>query len=221
MIEIKNVSKDFKGVQVLENVSLKLEDGKIYGIAGRNGSGKSVLLKMIAGLLYPSDGQICIDGERLKRGTFAKDAGVLLDGIGFLPFYTAKENLSMIAKIRKVAGEDEICAVLEKVGLDPSSRKVYRKFSLGMKQKLSIAQAFMERPRILLLDEPMNALDEESVGQMRMFFREYTVENHAVMVVTSHNREDMETLADEVYQIGTGGRLYRRGKTGQGEEGWQ
>ena len=185
-IELDNVSKNFKNQTVLENVNLKLESGKIYGLVGRNGSGKSVLLKIMTGLMEPSDGIIKYGGIPLKKGQYAK------------------ENLLLLAKINKKTGEERINEILKQVGLEPDSKKVYRKFSLGMKQKLAIAQAFMEEPKVLLLDEPMNALDEQSVQDMRIMFREYVNKKPAIMVITSHHKEDIEILCDQVYSIKNG-----------------
>ena len=185
-LELDNVSKNFKNQTVLENVNLKLESGKIYGLVGRNGSGKSVLLKIMTGLMEPSDGIIKYGGIPLKKGQYAK------------------ENLLLLAKINKKTGEERINEILKQVGLEPDSKKVYRKFSLGMKQKLAIAQAFMEEPKVLLLDEPMNALDEQSVQDMRIMFREYVNKKPAIMVITSHHKEDIEILCDQVYSIKNG-----------------
>ena len=185
-IELDNVSKNFKNQTVLENVNLKLESGKIYGLVGRNGSGKSVLLKIMTGLMEPSDGIIKYGGIPLKKGQYAK------------------ENLLLLAKINKKTGEERINEILKQVGFEPNSKKVYRKFSLGMKQKLAIAQAFMEEPKLLLLDEPMNALDEQSVKDMRIMFREYVNKKPAIMVITSHHKEDIEILCDQVYSIKNG-----------------
>ena len=185
-IELDNVSKNFKNQTVLENVNLKLESGKIYGLVGRNGSGKSVLLKIMNGLMEPSDGIIKYGGIPLKKGQYAK------------------ENLLLLAKINKKTGEERINEILKQVGLEPDSKKVYRKFSLGMKQKLAIAQAFMEKPKVLLLDEPMNALDEQSVQDMRIMFREYVNKKPAIMVITSHHKEDIEIMCDQVYSIKNG-----------------
>ena len=185
-IELDNVSKNFKNQTVLENVNLKLESGKIYGLVGRNGSGKSVLLKIMTGLMEPSDGIIKYGGIPMKKGQYAK------------------ENLLLLAKINKKTGEERINEILKQVGLEPDSKKVYRKFSLGMKQKLAIAQAFMEKPKVLLLDEPMNALDEQSVQDMRIMFREYVNKKPAIMVITSHHKEDIEIMCDQVYSIKNG-----------------
>lgn len=215
MIECRKVYKEFRGQSVLEDVNLHFQDGKIYGIVGKNGSGKSILLKMIAGLARPSEGDVLIDGTVLERGQYARDIGFVSDCIGFLPQYTAVDNLYSLALIRKKIGMDEIEEILRAVGLDPASKKVYKKFSLGMKQKLAIAQAFMEKPKILLLDEPMNGLDEDSVEEMRQFFRDYVEKNQALMVLTSHNREDIEVLSDQIYRI-SNGRI--KEETGEGVE---
>lgn len=201
MVEMKDVCKSFKEQSVLEDVNLKLENGKIYGFIGKNGCGKSVLLKMVAGLVVPTSGTVYVDGVLLKKGEYPKDMGVILDCTGFLPEFTAYENLRSLAEIRGVIGDAEIAEALERVGLSSDAKKMYRKFSLGMKQKLAIAQAFMEKPKLLLLDEPMNSLDEESVQSMRKMFREYVEENNAVMLLTSHNMEDIDCLCDCVFEI--------------------
>ena len=161
-IELDNVSKNFKNQTVLENVNLKLESGKIYGLVGRNGSGKSVLLKIMTGLMEPSDGIIKYGGVPLKKGQYAKDVGIVLDCIGFMPEYTAKENLLLLAKINKRIGEERISEILKQVGLEPDSKKVYRKFSLGMKQKLALSCALIHRPDVLFLDEPTTGVDPVS-----------------------------------------------------------
>lgn len=201
MVEMNGIYKSFKEQMVLEAVDLQLEAGKIYGFIGKNGCGKSVLLKMIAGLVTPSEGSICVDGELLKKGEYPKDMGVVLDCTGFLPEYTAYENLRSLAEIRGVIGDAEIAEALERVGLSDAAKKKYRKFSLGMKQKLAIAQAFMEKPKLLLLDEPMNSLDEESVQSMREMFKEYVKETNALILLTSHNMEDIDCLCDSVFEI--------------------
>lgn len=201
MIEIKEVYKSFKDYNVLEDINLQFEKGKIYGIIGKNGAGKSVLLKMIVGLITPTRGMVYIKGDILKKGEYAKNVGVILDNTGFLPELSAYENLYSLAQIRGVVGTKEIEAVLKNVGLERDSKKVYGKLSLGMKQKLAIAQAFMESPEILLLDEPMNSLDEGSVNSMREMFRKYVEEKNATMIITSHNMEDIECLCDDVFEI--------------------
>lgn len=200
-VEAKNICKEYKGETVLKNVNFTLEPGQITGITGRNGTGKSIFLKMVAGLIIPDSGDILINGVKLKKGQYPQDIGVLLDCTGFLPEYSAMENLLSIASIRKVAGKDEIEEIIERVGLDPKSGKSYKKFSLGMKQKLAIAQAFMEKPQILLLDEPMNSLDEESVQDIRALILSYVKENQASAIITSHYSEDIKALCSKVYEI--------------------
>ena len=200
-VEAKNICKEYKGETVLKNVNFTLEPGQITGITGRNGTGKSIFLKMVAGLIIPDSGDILINGVKLKKGQYPQDIGVLLDCTGFLPEYSAMENLLSIASIRKVAGKDEIEEIIERVGLDPKSKKAYKKFSLGMKQKLAIAQAFMEKPQILLLDEPMNSLDEESVQDIRALILGYVKENQASARITSHYSEDIKALCSKVYEI--------------------
>lgn len=204
MVCIENVSKEFRKNTVLEQINLEMKNGKIYGLVGRNGSGKTVLIKMIAGLCEPSEGEILIDGEKRKKGSFAKSLGLVCDSIGFMPMYSAYENLYQLAKINHLIGENEINEILDIVGLDYKSNKPYCKFSLGMKQKLAIAQAFMEKPALLLLDEPFNGLDEESVKEMQQFFRKYVDENNAIMLITSHHREDIDDLVNEIFQIKNG-----------------
>lgn len=200
-IETENIKKEYKGEIVLEHIDFQLKEGTICGIVGKNGTGKSVFLKMIAGLIIPNQGIIRIAGEELKKGEYAKDTGVLLDCTGFLPQYSAMENLLSLAQIRNVVGREEVAAIIDQVGLDSKSKKSYRKFSLGMKQKLAIAQAFMERPKLLLLDEPMNALDEDSVDDMRGMIKDYVEKTGASVLLTSHNKEDIETLCAKVYKI--------------------
>lgn len=200
-VEAKNICKEYKGETVLKNVNFTLEPGQITGITGKNGTGKSIFLKMVAGLIIPDSGDILINGVKLKKGQYPQDIGVLLDCTGFLPEYSAMENLLSIASIRKVAGKGEIEEIIERVGLDPKSKKAYKKFSLGMKQKLAIAQAFMEKPQILLLDEPMNSLDEESVQDIRALILSYVKENQASAIITSHYSEDIKALCSKVYEI--------------------
>lgn len=204
MVSVENVSKEYKKNTILENVNFTLEDGKIYGLVGRNGSGKTVLIKMIVGLCEPSEGVIRIDGEIRKRGMFAPSVGLVCDSIGFMPMYSAYENLYQLSKINNYVGDEEIKEVLDIVGLDYNSRKPYCKFSLGMRQKLAIAQAFLEKPKLLLLDEPMNGLDEESVEEMQIFFKQYVKNNNATMLITSHHKEDIDNLIDELFSIKNG-----------------
>ena len=183
-IELDNVSKNFKNQTVLENVNLKLESGKIYGLVGRNGSGKSVLLKIMTGLMEPSDGIIKYGGIPLKKGQYAKDVGIVLDCIGFMPEYTAKENLLLLAKINKKTGEERINEILKQVGLEPDSKKVYRKFSLGMKQKLALSCSLIHKPDILFLDEPTTGVDPVSRKEFWQMLRNLRKQGITIIVST-------------------------------------
>ena len=200
-IELNHVTKEFKNTAVLQDITLALETGRTYGIVGRNGSGKSVLLKLICGLMLPTEGSVTVGGKLLKDGAFAEDVGILLDNTGFLPRLSAFDNLKSIAVIRNVISDARIRECISQVGLDADSKKPVGKYSLGMKQRLGIAQAIMERPKLLLLDEPMNALDEGGVKDMRALLKAYQKDENATILIASHNREDIEELCDQVYVI--------------------
>lgn len=200
-IEISNLTKKFKDRVIFENASLKVEKGKIYGITGSNGCGKSVLFKMICGLILPQTGKIIVNKKELTKGRFPEDIGVLLDGAGLMPNETAYENLKSLAVINQIASDKDIFESIQRVGLNPKEKKKVKYYSAGMRKKLLIAQAIMEKPSLLLLDEPMNALDEESLEQMRGLFMEMKNKENVTIVMTSHNKEDIQLLCDEVYQI--------------------
>lgn len=202
--EIKNVSKKFGDETVVREVSLSLEAGKIYGIAGRNGSGKTVLFKMIIGFLKPTAGKIFVGGKEIGKDTdFAENTGIIIENPGFLKGYTGFKNLAYLAGIRNVIGKEEIRESMVKVGLDPDSRKKVGKYSLGMKQRLGIAQAIMENPEILILDEPMNSLDNQGVDEVRGILTGLRDEGKTI-ILASHNKEDIEILCDEVYEMDHG-----------------
>lgn len=195
-VEIKNYSKKLKGRNVLDNVSYKFEGGNIYGLYGRNGSGKTMLMRAVAGLIFPTSGEVIIDGKVLhKEISFPKDMGVIIENMELMPQYDAYDNLKILGKIRKTATDDDINSTLEKVGLHDVKGKKVRTYSLGMKQKLAIAQAIFEHPKLLLLDEPTNALDEESINDIRKLLLELK-EKGVLIIVASHNKEDIELLSD-------------------------
>ncbi len=204
IISIENVTKKFDTIFALENVSLSIERGKIYGIIGRNGSGKTVLFKLIAGYLKPTSGRIVVSGKEIGKDTdFAGNIGLIIESPGFLKGYTGFKNLSYLASIRNVIGKEEIRKSMEKVGLDPDSNKKVGKYSLGMKQRLGIAQAIMENPDILILDEPMNSLDHQGVEEIRGILKRLKDEGKTI-ILASHNKEDIEILCDEVYELNRG-----------------
>ena len=181
---------------MLDNVSYKFEGGNIYGLYGRNGSGKTMLMRAVAGLIFPTSGEVIIDGKVLhKEISFPKDMGVIIENMELMPQYDAYDNLKILGKIRKTATDDDINSTLEKVGLHDVKGKKVRTYSLGMKQKLAIAQAIFEHPKLLLLDEPTNALDEESINDIRKLLPELK-EKGVLIIVASHNKEDIELLSD-------------------------
>ena len=195
-VEVQNYSKKLKGRNVLDNVSYKFEGGNIYGLYGRNGSGKTMLMRAVAGLIFPTSGEVIIDGKVLhKEISFPKDMGVIIENMELMPQYDAYDNLKILGKIRKTATDDDINSTLEKVGLHDVKGKKVRTYSLGMKQKLAIAQAIFEHPKLLLLDEPTNALDEESINDIRKLLLELK-EKGVLIIVASHNKEDIELLSD-------------------------
>lgn len=204
IIKIENLTKKFGDVTALENVNLSIERGKIYGVAGRNGSGKTVLFKLIAGYLKPTGGRVVVSGKEIGKDTdFAENIGIIIENPGFLKGYTGFKNLAYLAGIRNVIGKEEIRESMEKVGLDPDSHKKVGKYSLGMKQRLGIAQAIMENPDILILDEPMNSLDNQGVEEVREILTGLRDEGKTI-ILASHNKEDIEILCDEVYEMNRG-----------------
>lgn len=204
IIEVKNLTKIIRKKSVLHDIDVVFEGGNIYGLYGRNGCGKTMLLRAISGLIYPTEGQVIIDGKELhKEMDFPEDIGIIIENVELLAQYDAYTNLKLLADIRGKIGELEIKKMIEKVGLDPTSRKKVGTFSLGMKQKLAIAQAMMENPQILLLDEPTNGLDEESVCMIRKLLLE-AKERGAVILLASHNKEDLNILADYIVKMKDG-----------------
>lgn len=201
MVEINGITKNFKGKVLFEDVSLKVEDGEICGIIGRNGVGKSVLLKMIAGIMYPTKGTIAIGGSVLEQGTFPNDIGVVLDNIGFLKEYSGYKNLKLIASIQNKITKERIFSVMESVGLDPLDKTKVGKYSLGMKQKLSLAQAIMEYPKLLLLDEPFNGLDDESFHRIRQLLLDMNTQEKTTILIISHDKEDLIDFSHNIVKI--------------------
>lgn len=207
MIKLSHVTKRYGRETVLDDVSAFFRAGEIHGIIGRNGSGKTVLLKCIAGLSSVDQGVIRVGRKVIGRDVeIPPRMGAIIETPGFLPNYSGYRNLKFLADIRgRIDGED-VCEAMERVGLDPESRKHVSKYSLGMRQRLGIAQALMERPRVLLLDEPMNGLDNEGVEDMRQLFLNLRSEGRTLLIA-SHNPLDIQELCDHVYQMDAG-RLY-------------
>ena len=201
---LRNVSKRFKEQEVIKPVRLELEKGRIYGLVGRNGSGKTVLMKMILGLMKPTGGEIFVGGKQIGRDVdFPESVGAIIENMQFIPYYNAYDNLHHIAAIRHIASKQDLHKVLERVGLADVKRKKVGKFSLGMRQRLAIAQAIMEHPELIVLDEPMNGLDKSGVEEMRRLFIQLKEEG-ATILLASHNMEDVRQLCDMVFEIDAG-----------------
>ena len=204
MIQLQNVTKRIKENTVLDNVSITFKSGFVYGLYGQNGSGKTMLLRAISGLINLDSGSIFIDGEKLHdKIEFPPETGIVIENMELLPECSAKRNLQMLAKIKNIADEKDIIFSLERVGLDPDSDKKVKKFSLGMKQRLNIAQAIFENQKIILLDEPTNALDEDAVQLIYKIIREEKSRG-ATIIVATHHKEDLKEVCDVILKIAEG-----------------
>lgn len=201
MIIIKDVCKTINGQNVLDHISLQMRQGKCYGIIGRNGSGKTMLFRAICGYIVLSQGEIYVDDLKIREnGQFIKNAGIIIGAPDFLNNLTGYENLEVLAQINRTIDSEEIMETLKKVGLYDERNKKYKKYSLGMKQRLRIAQAIMENPEILILDEPFNGLDKSGVEDIRGLIKTYKSENRTILL-SSHNEEDIRILCDEIIEL--------------------
>lgn len=200
----QNICMNIKGKKILENINLNLKNGKIYGFVGENGSGKTMLFRALSGLMRITSGSVILDGKELHKDmSVLPDMGIVIENAGLYPELTGLDNLKLLAKLNKKIGIDEIKATITKVGLDPEDKRTFKKYSLGMKQRIVFAQAIMEKPDILFLDEPTNALDEEGVNDIRKIIIEEK-NRGALICIASHNKEDISMLVDEVYVIKNG-----------------
>ena len=200
-IIVEHVYKSFGKEHVLKNVSLTIPPGRIFGVVGNNGSGKTVLMKCICGFMKPDSGNIVVNGEQVgKDCDFTDGLGVIIETPGFLPNLSGFQNLKILASLKARIGKEEIRNTLERVGLNPGMRKPVAKYSLGMRQRLGIAQAIMENPEVLILDEPFNGLDKNSVGQMRELIKELRQQGKSILLA-SHNAQDIEELCDDVHEM--------------------
>lgn len=201
LIELKQVSKSYKGLVLFENTNLSIEEGKIYGLIGPNGSGKSVLFKMMCGFIFPDQGSVTVRGEELgKKNRFPQNFGVIIDRPGYLGNKTGFENLKYLAMIKDKISDEQIKETMINVGLQPTAKQKVKNYSLGMKQKLALAQAIMEDQEVLLLDEPFNALDIDSVENIRELLLSLKKEGKTI-VLTSHNQEDIDILSDHIFRV--------------------
>lgn len=202
--KIKNLSKDFKKVRVVNNVTVTFNSGNIYGIVGRNGSGKSVFLKLICVFYIPSEGIILQDNfNYIEKNSFPKDTRALIEKPNFISNISGFENLKLLASIQNKITDDKILETLKKVDLYEERNKKYGEYSLGMKQKLGIAQVLMEEPKCLILDEPFNGIDRKSVEKIKKILLEEKI-NGKLIIITSHIKEDIETLSDYIYEFDCG-----------------
>ena len=203
-ISVQNVSKSFEGEEVLHNVSRDFEEGMIHGIVGNNGSGKTVLMKCICGFLLPSSGRILVNYKQVgKDMDFPDNMGIIIETPGFLPQYSGVKNLEILASLKKRIGKKQIRDTIRRVGLDPEVKKPVGKYSLGMRQRLGIAQAIMEDPALLILDEPLNGLDKSGVKEMRELLKSLKAEGKTILLA-SHNQTDIDELCDTVCEMDAG-----------------
>jgi len=204
IIDVRNVVKKFKDTVVLKDVSISVESGKICGLIGKNGSGKTVLMKVICGFITPDAGEIFVAGSHIgKDCDFPENVGVIIENPGFAQYISGEKNLCNLASIRKKISGEKVREVMEQVGLDPNDKKWVSKYSLGMRQRLGIAQAIMEDQHILILDEPMNGLDKQGVREMRELFISLKNQGKTILLA-SHSKEDIDILCDEVYEMEQG-----------------
>lgn len=203
-ISVQNVSKSFEKEQVLFDVSHDFEVGMIHGVIGNNGSGKTVLFKCICGFLHPNKGKIYVDYRQVgKDMDFPKDMGIIIEAPGFLPYVSGFKNLKILASLQKKIDDKTIMDTIRQVGLDPNMKKHVSKYSLGMRQRLGIAQAIMEDPRILILDEPLNGLDKHGVADMRALIKSLKAHGKTILLA-SHNQSDIDELCDTVCEMDAG-----------------
>ena len=203
-IVVNEVSKSIYGVPIINSVSMTLVSGNVYGFQGINGSGKTMLMRLICGLIYPTKGEIVIDGKRLgKEITFPQSVGLLLENPAFLDSYTGFENLEMLASIKNIITREEIHEAITSVGLDPLDKRKYKKFSLGMKQRLGIAAAIMEKPDILILDEPTNSLDSSGVSLVKTIIAKER-ERGAIIILACHDLPVLQEVSDEIFLLEQG-----------------
>ena len=204
-IKMCNVSKTIKKAKVLDNISLQFEQGKIYGLRGKNGSGKTMLMRAIVGLIVPSSGTIDINGKILGKDiSFPESVGALIEQPSFINNYSGFKNLKLVATILNKITDNQIRESIKAVGLDPDDKRKYKKYSLGMKQRLGIACAIMENPDLIVLDEPINALDENGIKLVREILHSHK-KRGALIIIACHDKEELEFLSDEIYTIENGG----------------
>lgn len=204
IIEVRGLSLTIGKTAILNDVTVSLKAGKIHGLIGRNGSGKTMLMKCICGFIRPTRGVVVVDGKRVGKDVdFPKNMGIIIETPGFIPYYSGYKNLKLLAGLRNKIGKEEIIQAMERTGLDPKLKRHVKKYSLGMRQRLGLAQAIMEDPDILILDEPMNGLDKDGVEDMRRYLIDLREQGKTILIA-SHSSEDISVLCDAVYEMEKG-----------------
>lgn len=204
IIKVEDVSLTMQKTEILKNINITFETGQIYGLVGRNGSGKTMLMKCICGFVRPTKGSIFVGDKKIGQDLdFIENAGIIIETPGFIPYYSGLKNLMILAGLNKKITKEEVKKTMEQVGLNPKLKRYVGKYSLGMRQRLGIAQAIMEEPDILILDEPMNGLDNQGVEDIRKILLEQK-EQGKTIIISSHNREDIDILCDQVWEMNHG-----------------
>lgn len=204
IIEVESVNLKIGKTEILKNIKVSFERGKIHGLIGRNGSGKTMLMKCICGFIHTTGGKIVVNGKQVGKDVdFPPNMGIIIETPGFIPYYSGYKNLKMLAGLRGKLTKEEIYQVLENVGLDPKLKRHVRKYSLGMRQRLGLAQAIMENPDILILDEPFNGLDKDGVEDMRNYLLDFKNQGKTILIA-SHSAEDISVLCDTVHEMDKG-----------------
>ena len=203
-IQVKNLGLIIKKDEILKDIDVDFDRGKLHGVVGRKGSGKTMLMKCFCGFVKPTSGSVKVDGKLIGKDVdFPQNVGIIIETPGFIPYYSGYRNLKILARLRKKINDDSIKETLKTVGLEGAEKKLVRKYSLGMRQRLGLAQAMMEKPDIFILDEPMNGLDNEGVEEMRVILKGLKEEGKTILLV-SHNSEDISILSDEIYYMDKG-----------------
>ena len=204
IIDIKSLNLTLSKSHILKDITVSFSEGKIHGLIGRNGSGKTMLMKCVCGFIKPTSGEIIVDGKRVGRDVdFPKNMGIIIETPGFIPYYSGYKNLKLLAGLNNKIGREEIQKSMAQVGLDPKLKRHVRKYSLGMRQRLGLAQAIMENPKILILDEPFNGLDKDGVKEMREYLLSYKEQGKTILIC-SHSAEDISVLCDTVHEMDKG-----------------
>lgn len=204
MIEIKDLSLVIKQTEILKNINITFEQSQIHGLIGRNGSGKTMLMKCICGFVKPTNGEIFVAGKQIgKDCDFPENVGVIIETPGFIPYYSGYKNLKLLADLNKKISKEQIKDTMRQVGLAPELKRHVRKYSLGMRQRLGLAQAIMEDPDLLILDEPMNGLDKDGVADMRKYLLDLKAQGKTILIA-SHSAEDIAVLCDTVCEMDKG-----------------